>query len=165
MRNALSGYSPTTIMTGNLTQCTIDLVEFAVPAVDSDTQGRVRARFAAAERLKKFGFPLLGFVIGAFFGAWLTHILGLASIAVPTAAVGALTLKAWKASPRNAGGPHSRASARGALSGPLYHCASTQTNCVEPARQRRHSMIRVRRRSDTGDATCASSGTYKSAKR
>lgn len=104
MRNVLSSYSPTTLMTGNLTQCTIDLVEMALPDPVNDTQGRRLARGAAGNRLKKFGMPLLGFMCGAFSGAWLTHSVGLASIFVPTLAVGVLALCAWL--------PTSKASAR-----------------------------------------------------
>ena len=102
MRNALSNYSPTTIMTGNLTQCTIDLVEMWFPSSANNTIGRKRARLEAVERLRKFGFPLLGFMLGAFAGAWLTHEWGLASISVPTMGVGVLTLVAWSSEVRQA---------------------------------------------------------------
>jgi uncharacterized membrane protein YoaK (UPF0700 family) len=92
MRNVLSSYSPTTIMTGNLTQCTIDLIEMALPDPANDTLARRIARGDAGVRLKKFGLPLLGFMVGAFGGAYVTHFIDLASIAVPTVAMGLLAV-------------------------------------------------------------------------
>jgi uncharacterized membrane protein YoaK (UPF0700 family) len=100
MRNALSSCSPTTIMTGNLTQCTIDLVEMWLPATANNTIGRKRARGEASERLRKFGFPLVGFMVGAFVGAWLTHVWGLASISVPSIAIGVLAARSWMSEAR-----------------------------------------------------------------
>jgi uncharacterized membrane protein YoaK (UPF0700 family) len=84
---ALGGLTPTTIMTGNLTQATIDLVELTL-------QRCARARADAAGRLFRFGVPLLAFLIGAAMGGFLTGVVGLASIALPTAVVGALTVRA-----------------------------------------------------------------------
>jgi len=94
MRNVLSSYSPTTFMTGNLTQCTIELVEMALPDPTNDTLAQRLARGAARLRLKKFGLPLLGFMLGVLSGACLTQAIGLASIAAPALAVGLLSIHA-----------------------------------------------------------------------
>jgi uncharacterized membrane protein YoaK (UPF0700 family) len=132
MRNALSSYSPTTIMTGNLTQCTIDLVEMWLPSSANNTIGRKRARLEAVERLRKFGFPLLGFMLGAFAGAWLTHEWGLASISVPTMAIGVLALAAWSSEVRRARrAPKStRREAQTVAPGKL--CSKDAPLCVRP---------------------------------
>jgi len=100
MRHALTRFTPTTIMTGNLTQVTMDLVEVLVPDHRCDRQRRERARAETRERLAKFGVPLLAFMMGAAAGGWLTNVLGLFSIALPTLVVGALALLASRESAR-----------------------------------------------------------------
>lgn len=96
MRDALSGWSPTTIMTGNLTRVSIHMVEYAFPPSEADTLKRASVREEATSHLLKFGLPLLGFVAGASLSAWLTRMVGLLSIALPTATVGLLTLWQWR---------------------------------------------------------------------
>ncbi len=133
MRNALSSYSPTTIMTGNLTQCTIDLVEIWLPAMANNTISRMRARGEARQRLRKFGLPLLGFMLGAFAGAWLTHAWGLASISVPTLATGTLAIAAWSGELRRARAaqmPRNREPLPSHAGG--WPCSSLAHACVRP---------------------------------
>jgi len=96
MRDALSSFCPTTIMTGNLTQVTIDLVDICLPPREEVAVVRASRQREAKRRLKRFGLPLLGFMVGAAAGALLTHAFGLWSIALPTAVVGALTGVAWQ---------------------------------------------------------------------
>jgi uncharacterized membrane protein YoaK (UPF0700 family) len=96
MRDALNSWTPTTIMTGNLTQVTIQLVELAFAARERDPQARARIRQDAIARLVKFGLPLAGFVSGAVSGAVLTRLYGFWSVAVPTVVVGALTVWHWR---------------------------------------------------------------------
>jgi len=91
MRDALKSFSPTTIMTGNLTQFTIDLVEMVLPASERGTRRGNLVRAETRRRLGKFGFPLGGFMLGAVLGAWLTRYWGLRSIALPTLVSGVLT--------------------------------------------------------------------------
>ncbi len=83
----------------------IAAVACAEAAVDIDTRADIEAldgrpqssdRSGARARLVKFGLPLIGFMVGAVAGATVTHAVGLASIAVPTLLVGALTVTAWR---------------------------------------------------------------------
>jgi uncharacterized membrane protein YoaK (UPF0700 family) len=97
MRDALSGLCPTTVMTGNLTQFTIDLVELVVSKPIGDGVRVARLRAATRKRLLKFGAPVSGFIAGALLGGWLTSVWGLSSIAIPALVVGALTMIAWRA--------------------------------------------------------------------
>jgi uncharacterized membrane protein YoaK (UPF0700 family) len=96
MRDALSGLCPTTVMTGNLTQFTIDLVELVMSRSDGDVRRVARLRAATRKRLLKFGAPVTGFIVGALLGGFLTNAWGLSSIALPTLVVGALTVVAWR---------------------------------------------------------------------
>jgi uncharacterized membrane protein YoaK (UPF0700 family) len=93
MREALATLPPTTVMTGNLTQLTIDLVALA------SRGGGASERAAAEARARKFAPSLLAFVAGAALGAWATGAFGLASIAGPTAAVGVLALASRQSVP------------------------------------------------------------------
>jgi uncharacterized membrane protein YoaK (UPF0700 family) len=83
MREALGSLSPTTVMTGNLTQFTIDLVHVCSPSTH-DPEARARERQASIRGLAKFGWPLLGFVVGAAAGAWATGAYRLWSLSAPT---------------------------------------------------------------------------------
>ena len=165
MRNALSSYSPTTIMTGNLTQCTIDLIEFLFPPAESKTKGRGLARRNAAQRLRKFGFPLLGFMNGALLGAWLTRVVGLASIAVPTFAVGALTLECWSESSKVRAGKGRVELTGTGLKAAFAPCSLAFAHGVEPKSADSHPRTNV----GLGDfESCelspSRSGTYRQVK-
>jgi uncharacterized membrane protein YoaK (UPF0700 family) len=100
MRDALKSWTPTTIMTGNLTQVTIQLVEMIVAAREPNLRERARIRRKAKLRLVKFGLPLMGFVSGALLSAFLTRLYGFWSVGVPTAVVAALTCWHWRQPPR-----------------------------------------------------------------
>lgn len=93
MRGALRSFSQTTLMTGNLTQVTIDVVEVLFPTERA-------ARREAVRNVRKSGIPLLGFMAGAALGAWLTKRYGLLSIALPTVVVAILALVAVARSSR-----------------------------------------------------------------
>jgi uncharacterized membrane protein YoaK (UPF0700 family) len=96
MRDALHSWTPTTIMTGNLTQVTIQLVELVFAAMEREPDARARLRRDAKLRLVKFGLPLAGFVAGTFFGAWLTRLCGFWSVVVPAAVVAGMTVWHWR---------------------------------------------------------------------
>ncbi len=95
MKGALRSFAQTTLMTGNLTQFTIDFVEFLFPAERGNPRQRAKARHEAARHARKSGFPLLGFMVGAALGAWLTKKYGLRSIAAPTLVVAILAMIVW----------------------------------------------------------------------
>jgi uncharacterized membrane protein YoaK (UPF0700 family) len=92
MRGALKGFSQTTMMTGNLTQFTLDLIERIFPRRTGTPKERELARIKARARLRKSAFPLFGFMAGAAIGALLTSLYGLLSIVVPTAVLFVLTI-------------------------------------------------------------------------
>jgi uncharacterized membrane protein YoaK (UPF0700 family) len=94
MRDALRNLGPTTLMTGNLTQFTIDLVEIALPPPASTRQKRRQLRIDALRRLRRCGLPLGGFLVGGVLGAWLTGVFGLCSIALPTLVTGVMAAMA-----------------------------------------------------------------------
>ncbi len=93
MKGALRSFAQTTLMTGNLTQFTIDLTDFLFPAAPKENKReRSQLRRIAGIHLNKSGLPLLGFLAGAALGAWLTKLYGFLSIAAPTGAVALLSL-------------------------------------------------------------------------
>ena len=97
MRDVLSGSSPTTIMTGNLTQLTMDLLEVALPTRGVEAKPDSSAnRNEVSRRLVKFGTPFIGFMSGTVLGGAITAAVGLWSIVLPTVTVGALTVIMWR---------------------------------------------------------------------
>lgn len=96
MRNVFSGASPTTIMTGNLTQITIDVVEYALPSSARSVGSQWRRRREARQRIMKFGVPLVGFIVGVCLGGYITSAVGLVGISLPTTVVGALAFSSWR---------------------------------------------------------------------
>jgi uncharacterized membrane protein YoaK (UPF0700 family) len=96
MREALSGLCLTTMMTGNLTQLGIEVVNFVFALLDSTPANRDATLWEARQRLAKFGAPVSGFTAGAVLGAYFTHTFGLVSIALPTFACAALSLAAFR---------------------------------------------------------------------
>src|SRR5690606_23013878 len=101
MRQATVSSCPTTMMTGNLTQLIIELVELGFRA-------RGEPGFADAfekrdpRRLRMVSTALAGFLGGALLGAVLTTRIGLFSIAVPAAACACLTVLAYREAHRAA---------------------------------------------------------------
>jgi len=90
MREAFGGQAPTTVMTGNVTQLSLDLLELVrIPRTRVELRGTVMAR------IRKSSAALMGFVLGAAAGASLESIAGMVSVMVPAAvllALGATTL-------------------------------------------------------------------------
>ena len=96
MRDLLSGLGPTTLMTGNLTRLTMDLVEIALPERDAGPESEATARrIEASRRIRKSATPVLTFLLGTALGGAATAMVGLWSIALPTVTVGALTVSTW----------------------------------------------------------------------
>lgn len=94
MREALGTLAPTTVMTGNLTQLTIDLVDLASAAPPGDAEATAKHRAEIKRRLAKSGVPLAGFFAGAALGAYLTSVAGFWSIALPVFVGAAMTARA-----------------------------------------------------------------------
>jgi uncharacterized membrane protein YoaK (UPF0700 family) len=95
MRDAFGTLAPTTVMTGNLTQFTIDLVDYALAPAPGGAEATLR-RAEVGRRLGKSGVPLLGFVAGAALGAYLTSIVGFWSIALPAFVSGVMAVRAQR---------------------------------------------------------------------
>jgi uncharacterized membrane protein YoaK (UPF0700 family) len=116
MRYALSDLSPTTIMTGNLTQVILDLVELAISG-SGEAGVEEPSRAAAARRVRKFGVPVVGFVLGSVLGAYVTRVVGLGGVALPTCAAGLLAASSWRAATGSAQArPRERSRAGASLS-------------------------------------------------
>jgi uncharacterized membrane protein YoaK (UPF0700 family) len=95
MREALGTLCPTTVMTGNLTQVTMDVVEIVFTAFDSPMRRPARRRKDAVARIKRFGLPIATFSAGCLTGAFVTTAMGFSSLAFPTIASLALTVHAF----------------------------------------------------------------------
>ena len=108
MRQALGACCATTVMTGNLTQFTIELVEMALDSFRR-RNGEARLRRApAGPHLVRSGLPVIAFLFGALMGAGFTRRFGLESIAVPTLAAGWLSNVARRAAPAPQAGSRRR---------------------------------------------------------
>jgi len=99
MRLCLAKQSPTTVMTGNLTQ----FVLAGVDVLARPRPGSVACDDAALARLRNAGMPLLGFVLGAVACGWLAGRHGLLSLALPGALSAYAAVRGWRAlGPTNA---------------------------------------------------------------
>jgi uncharacterized membrane protein YoaK (UPF0700 family) len=85
-RTVFALLSPTTVMTGNVTQVVMDCVDYGSAR---DAQMRSGAR----GRLAKFGPPVLGFAAGAVAGALLFGMAGFWCLLLPIAVIGGLLLR------------------------------------------------------------------------
>src|SRR5262249_44312798 len=78
MRESFGGQVPTTVMTGNVTQLSLDLLElWRVRRTHAELQATLKAR------IRKASAALMGFVFGAAAGAGLESSVGMASVVVP----------------------------------------------------------------------------------
>lgn len=82
-RTVFARLSPTTVMTGNITQIVIDLV---------DLVGAVSARVEVKARLKKMAPPVLTFVLGAMAGALGYVAVGFWCMVMPMVSIAAVLL-------------------------------------------------------------------------
>jgi uncharacterized membrane protein YoaK (UPF0700 family) len=85
-RTVFASLSPTTVMTGNVTQVVLDCVDYCL-------SGDADLRAGARVRLTKFGPPVLGFAAGAVAGALLYRMAGFWCLLLPMAMVGGLLLR------------------------------------------------------------------------
>jgi uncharacterized membrane protein YoaK (UPF0700 family) len=92
MREALGTLAPTTVMTGNFTQLVIDSTRLGlIHDYDRDNHSGTQAR-EIRQRIGKFGSALVGFMIGAAFGAFFMRLVGFWSILLPAIATAVLAL-------------------------------------------------------------------------
>ncbi|WP_051711072.1 YoaK family protein [Andreprevotia chitinilytica] len=82
-RLALAKLTPTTVMTGNVTQLVIDLVDMAIGSTKTETRARI---------IKQLG-PITGFGLGALAGALGYEHLGFMALLAPITLVAALALE------------------------------------------------------------------------
>jgi uncharacterized membrane protein YoaK (UPF0700 family) len=75
-RTIFTSLAPTTVMTGNVTQIVIDLVDLAAG-------GQAEAH----TRLRKMAPPVLTFAMGALSGAMLYDLVGYLAVVVPILAI------------------------------------------------------------------------------
>jgi uncharacterized membrane protein YoaK (UPF0700 family) len=106
MREAVGTTCPTTVMTGNLTQFIIELVDLFIPRLMGDHGHRSEAdRKKADARLKLVSTALGGFVGGAALGGWLAGRLGPRSMLLPALAAAFLAWLTWRDSRKDAARP------------------------------------------------------------
>ncbi len=92
MRAALGTLLPTTVMTGNLTQLTIDLVNLYLIPIDPHLAHDPTKKQELRQRALKFGITLLSFICGAALGAFLMRIINFWSIFLPAIAIAILAI-------------------------------------------------------------------------
>ncbi|BFM40073.1 YoaK family protein [Synechocystis sp. LKSZ1] len=93
MRETLGNLAPTTAMTNNLTQFTMDLSSFSLIQLSPQVSPLVSEYSALQQRLGKFGSSLLGFSLGAMVGGLLTHYFGFGPLLLPTLTMAGLALQ------------------------------------------------------------------------
>ncbi len=87
MRVSFGGNAPTTVMTGNVTQLSLDLLGLMnTPRKDA------KRWHAVVRRIRQHGAALAGFVMGAAAGAFLERAGGMVCLAVPAAVLMVLGL-------------------------------------------------------------------------
>ncbi|MFJ3055297.1 YoaK family protein [Herbaspirillum sp. NPDC087042] len=91
-RLLLAHLAPTSLMTGNVTQVVIDLVDMLRGAADAGT----------TERCIKFVWPVLSFGIGAIAAAFAYHAIGFAGLLVPVLILVVLVVWEFGQPPANA---------------------------------------------------------------
>ncbi len=92
MRESLTGSCPTTVMTGNLTQVVIDVVDHVVGRVTRP----ILRHGKGGVRITPVASSLFVFALSAALGGWLARLYGSVSVALPTALAAALMLQAWR---------------------------------------------------------------------
>ena len=92
MRDLLGSLTPTTMMTGNLTQFTIDVARLMLIRDYNSSDNPVVQRQEIQQRITKFGSTLIGFIFGAASGAFMMRVLNFWSILLPTLAIAILAI-------------------------------------------------------------------------
>jgi hypothetical protein len=137
MRESLTGSCPTTVMTGNLTQVVIDVVDHIVRRATRSLLSDSQPRF----RLTPVASALAAFAFGAVLGGWLTRAHGSISVALPTAVTAALTINAWQKDSRERRAQRRAIALRGDTTGPG---APARDTGAEPSCEPFSSEIRLK---------------------
>ena len=95
MKDVLCSLGSTTLMTGNLTQLTMDLVEVALPEDPNGPPSEKGRRVDTRRRLTKSTTAVVAFLVGTVLGGVAITVFAFWSIALPAAAAAALTAAAW----------------------------------------------------------------------
>jgi uncharacterized membrane protein YoaK (UPF0700 family) len=80
---------PNTVMTGNVTQVILDLLDFFSPRVSAD------AKLASRARVAKMLPAIVAFGLGAIAGALAYRTVGFLALLLPVAGVTSLAIRAW----------------------------------------------------------------------
>jgi uncharacterized membrane protein YoaK (UPF0700 family) len=96
MREAVGTTCPTTVMTGNLTQFIIELVDLFMHRISGNSGRSEAERRKADARLKLVSTALGGFVGGAGLGGWLAGVVGPRSMLLPAMIAAFLAWLAWR---------------------------------------------------------------------
>lgn len=96
MRELLGSLAPTTMMTGNLTQLTIDISRLLLIRDYQKLDNSVIQRQELHQRITKFGSTLLAFMLGAACGALMMRFFHFWSILLPTFAIALLAIDTGK---------------------------------------------------------------------
>ncbi|MBD3881049.1 DUF1275 domain-containing protein [Phormidium tenue FACHB-886] len=94
-KGAFKSYIPTTVMTGNTTQFTIDIVQLVLAKFSSSGEASEREAAEALERMSRTVPILLGFVLGGTAAAYFVTFAEFWSIALPLLAVCMLAAAAY----------------------------------------------------------------------
>ncbi len=95
MRESLGSLAPTTVMTGNLTQFTIDIARSLIIRDYQklgDPELKKREMQELRQRQIKFGVTLIGFILGAAFGAFFMKLINFWAILLPAIAIAFLAI-------------------------------------------------------------------------
>jgi uncharacterized membrane protein YoaK (UPF0700 family) len=96
MRDSLGHIHPTTLMTGNVTQVVLDVVDLWTGTSEGDARATMR------RRMRRLLWGLVAFTLGCAMGAGLTLLVGFWCLAVPLAATVVMAV-APEAATRSAG--------------------------------------------------------------
>lgn len=100
MREALGTLAPTTVMTGNLTQFTMDMIQLTLVGTGARSDYSAPKLREIRSRASKFGNALFGFVLGAALGAVMMRWCGFWSILLPAGAIALLAIDARRCEAR-----------------------------------------------------------------
>ncbi|MBD2314128.1 DUF1275 domain-containing protein [Desertifilum sp. FACHB-1129] len=94
-KESFKGYIPTTVMTGNTTQLTIDLVQLVLAKFSTAPESASQEAKEACDRIGRTFPILLGFVLGGAAAAYFVSIAEFWSLALPLVTICILAIAAY----------------------------------------------------------------------